>query len=246
MLTCVWLFRVGDTVAFTQAGLHSFWPWSLIRILSFWWYCLTGMGIWSDWLQMGFRLSLPACLFPVVLETRDVHGFSLCVTGNRPGYLRISCKTGWVQDQFPPASPGHRAPQDLFLHTLYGRFTLTRTVVVQLLSCVQLFVTPWTAARQASLSFTISWSPPKLMCIELVMPSNHLILCRPLLLTPSIFPSIRVFSNGLTLCIRWPKYWSFSFSISPSNGYSELISFRVGWLDLLALWLPLQVVKAYK
>ena len=176
MFTCVWLFHVGDTVAFTQAGLHSFWPWSLIRILSFWWCCLTGVGIWSDWLQMGFRLSLPSCLFPVALETRHVHGFSLCVTGNRPGYLRISCKTGWVRDQFPQASPGHRAPHDLFLHTLYGRFMLTRTVVVQLLSCVQLFVTPWTAARQASLSFTISWSPPKLVhrVGDAIQPSHPL------------------------------------------------------------------------
>ena len=91
---------------------------------------------------------------------------------------------------------------------------------VQLLSCVQLFVTPWTAACQASLSITSSWSLLKLMSIELVMPSNHLIPCRPLLLPPSIFPSTRVFSNELVLHIRWPKSWSFSFSISPSNAYS--------------------------
>jgi len=106
---------------------------------------------------------------------------------------------------------------------------------VQSLSHVQLFATPWTAACQASLSITNSWSLLKLMSIELVMPSNHLILCRPLLLPPSIFPSIRVFSNESVLCIRWPKYWSFSFSISPSNEYSGLISFRVDWLDLLAV-----------
>ena len=93
----------------------------------------------------------------------------------------------------------------------------------------------WTAALQASLSFTISPSLLKLMSIELVMPSNHLILCRPLLLLPSIFPSMRVFSNELALCIRWPKYWSFIFSISPSNEYSRLISFRMDWLDLLAV-----------
>ena len=98
---------------------------------------------------------------------------------------------------------------------------------VQLLSCVQLFVTPWTAARQASLSITNSQSMLKLMSIASVMPSNHLILCHPLLLLPSIFPSIRVFSNESVLCIRWPKYWSFSFSISPSNEYSGLISFRM-------------------
>ena len=106
---------------------------------------------------------------------------------------------------------------------------------VQSFSRVRLFVTPWTAARQASLSITHSRSPPKLMSIELVMPSNHLILCCPLLLLPSIFPSIRVFSNESVLHIRWPKHWSFSFSISPSNEYSGLISFRMDWLDLPAV-----------
>ena len=107
--------------------------------------------------------------------------------------------------------------------------------VVQSLSCVRLFAAPWTAARQASLSFTTSWSLLKLMSIESVMPSNHLILCCPLLLLPSIFPSINIFSNESALHIRWPKYWSFNFSISPSNEYSGLISFRIDWLDLLAL-----------
>ena len=96
-------------------------------------------------------------------------------------------------------------------------------------------MTPWTAARQASLSIDNSWSLLKLMSIESVMPSNHLILCRPLLLLPSVFPSIRVFSNESALCIRWPKYWSFSFNISPSNEHSGLISFRMNWLDLLAV-----------
>ena len=96
-------------------------------------------------------------------------------------------------------------------------------------------MTPWTAARQASLSITNSWSLLKLLSIELVMPSNLLILCHPLLLPPSIFPSIRVFSNESVLHIRWPKYWSFNFSISPSNEYSGLISFRMHWLDLLAV-----------
>ena len=107
--------------------------------------------------------------------------------------------------------------------------------MIQSLSHVQLFVTPWSAARQASLSFTISRSLLKLMSIESVMPSNLLILCRPLLVLPSIFPSIRVFSNESVLHIRWPKYWSFSFSISPSNAYSWLISFWMDWLDLLAV-----------
>ena len=106
---------------------------------------------------------------------------------------------------------------------------------VQSLSHVQLFVTPWTAARQASLSITNSRNLLILMSIESVMPSNHFILCHPLLLPSSIFPSIRVFSNESVFRIRWPKYWSFSFSISPSNEYSGLISFRMDWLDLLAV-----------
>ena len=106
---------------------------------------------------------------------------------------------------------------------------------VQSLSCVQLFTTPWTAARQASLSITNSQSLLKLMPIESVMPSNHLILCYPLLILPSIFPSIRVFSNESVHRIRWPKYWSLSLSISPSNEYSGLISFRIDWFDLLAV-----------
>ena len=106
---------------------------------------------------------------------------------------------------------------------------------VHSLSCVWLFATPWTAAHQASLSTTNSQSLLTLMSIELVMPSNHLILCHPLLLPPLIFPSIRVFYSESVLCIRWPKYWSFSLSISPSNEYSGLISFRMDWLDLLAV-----------
>ena len=106
---------------------------------------------------------------------------------------------------------------------------------VQSFSHVQLLVTPWTAAHQASLSITNSQSWLKLMSIKLVMPSNHLILCCLLLLLPSIFPSIRAFSNELALCIRWPEYWSFSFSISPSNEYSGLISLRMDWLDIFAV-----------
>ena len=109
------------------------------------------------------------------------------------------------------------------------------SVSVQLLSRVWLFANPWTAARQASLSITNSWSLPKLLSIESVMPSSHLILCCPFLLLPSIFPSIRVFSNESVLYIRWPKYWSFSLNITPSNEYSGLISFRMDWLDLLAV-----------
>ena len=108
-------------------------------------------------------------------------------------------------------------------------------VAVQPLSQVQLFATPWTAACQASLSFTVSWSLLKLLSIESVMTSNHPIDCHPLLLLPSIFPRIRVFSNGSVLRIRWPNYWSFSFSISPSNKYSQLILFKIHWFDLLAV-----------
>ena len=122
---------------------------------------------------------------------------------------------------------------------LYSQF-LTQTLPfivqfssVQWLSHVQLFAPPWTAAHQAFLSITNSLSLLKLMSIESVMPSNHLILCRPLLLPPSIFPSIRVFSNESVFRIRWPKYWSFSINISPSNEYSGLISFRIDWFDLL-------------
>ena len=116
--------------------------------------------------------------------------------------------------------------------------SLTQTTLsqsVQSLRCVQLFVTPWTAACQASLSITNSRNPPKPMSIESVMPSNHLILCRPLFLLPSIFPSIRVFANESALHIRWSKYWSFSFNVSPSNEHSGLISFRMDWLNLLAI-----------
>ena len=109
----------------------------------------------------------------------------------------------------------------------------TVCAVVRLLSCVRFFVTPWTAARQASLSFTISGSLLKIMSIELVMPSNHLVICLPLLLLPIIFPRIRAFSNESALHIRWPKYWS--LSISPSNEYSGWISFKIDWFDLLAV-----------
>ena len=112
-------------------------------------------------------------------------------------------------------------------------FSCPHCTSVQSLSCVQLFVTPWTAALQASLSIANSQSLLKLMSIESVMPSNHLILCRPLLLPPSVFPSIRIFSSESVLLIRLPKYWSFSFSISPSNEYSGLISFRIGLIGLI-------------
>ena len=116
---------------------------------------------------------------------------------------------------------------------------------VQSLSSIQLFGTPWTAAHQASMSITNSWCLPKLMSIESGMPSNHLTLCCPLLLPPSIFPGIRVFSNESALRIMWPKYWSFSFNMSPSNEYSGLISFRMDWLDLLAVQGTLKSLLQY-
>ena len=116
---------------------------------------------------------------------------------------------------------------------------------VQLLTHVQLFATPWTVARQASLSITNSRSLLKLMSIKSVMPSNHLILCPPLLLLPSIFPNIRVFFSEPALRMRWPKYWSFSFSISPFNEYSGLISFRIDWFDLLAVQGTLKSLLQY-
>ena len=117
--------------------------------------------------------------------------------------------------------------------------------LVQSLGRVQLFATPWTAELQASLSRTNCQNLLKLMSITSVMPSNHVILCHPLLLPPSIFPSIRVFSNESVLCIRWPKYWSLSCSISPSNEYSGLISFRMDWLDLLAVQGTLKSLLQY-
>ena len=128
--------------------------------------------------------------------------------------VNLICPTDWLT--IPFFSPG-----------LYLQFNSVRS-----LSCVRLFLTPWIAAHQASLSITNCWSSPKLMSIESVMPSNHLILCHPLLFLPSIFLSISVVSNEWALHIRWPKYWSFSFNISSSNEYSELISFRMDWISL--------------
>ena len=125
-------------------------------------------------------------------------------------------------------------PRSFVLLVLFLKYSVQFSSV-QWLSRVQLFATPWTAAHQASLSITNSWSLFKLMSIGSVMPSNHLILCHPLILLPSIFPSIRIFSNESAFCIRWPKYWSFSFNINPSNEHSGLISLRKDWLDLLAV-----------
>ena len=131
------------------------------------------------------------------------------------------------------------------MYKIFNHYLLIEFSSVQSLSHVQLFVTLRTAVRQASLSITNSRSLLKLMSIELVMPSNHLILCCPLLLPPSIFPSIRVFSSESVLHIWWPKYWSFSFSISPSNEYSGLNSLRIDWFDLLAVQGTLKILLQY-
>ena len=143
----------------------------------------------------------------------------------------------WTKDTKKPKNPTTKKPgcQEQKQSTAHASCMQHHQFSsVHLFSQVWLFATPWTAARQASLSITNSRSLLKLMSISLVMPSNHLILCRPLLLLPSIFPGIRVFSSESALHIRWPKYWSFSFGISPSNEYSGLISFRIDWFDLLA------------
>ena len=151
-------------------------------------------------------------------------------------------KTFWfcsssILNSFPASSRGHRG-KPLISFAQHNasdcNFCIKQFSSVQSLRCVQLFATPWTAAHQASLSITNSQSLLKLMFIELVMPSNHLILCHPLLLPPSIFASISVFSSESVFLTRWPKNWSFSFSISPSNVGSGLIFFRMDWLDLLA------------
>ena len=162
---------------------------------------------------------------------------------------------------FPFSSPGDLPkpgikPTYLASPSMAGAFLITRRTweahklsvhcrSVQSLSHVQLFATSWTAECQASLCITNSWTSPKLMCIESVMPSSHLILCHPLLLLPPIPPSITVFSNESTLCMKWPKYWSFSLSISPSKEHPGLVSFRMDWLDLLAVQGTLKSLLQY-
>ena len=148
--------------------------------------------------------------------------------------MHMGCSPAWNFRLCPKKEEGHGGVQRMGAQ-LGNCWCCLSYGSVQSLSCVRLFATPWTAACQASLSITNSQSLLKLMSIESVMPSNHLTLCHPLLLLPSIFASIRVFSNDSALRIRWPKYWSLSFSISPSSEYSGLISFRIHWLDLLAV-----------
>ena len=153
----------------------------------------------------------------------------------------LECKSTWLWTVALPLSP------DIFffIYTIFLSYFPFLFFVVQLLSCIWLFVTPWSAAHQASLSLTTSWSLLRFMSIELVMLSNHFTLCYPLLLLPSIcLPSIRVFCSESALCIRWPKCWSFNFHISPSNEYSVLISFRIDWFDLLAVQGTLKIFSS--
>ena len=153
----------------------------------------------------------------------------------------LECESTWLWTVALSLSP------DIFffIDTIFLSYFPFLFFVVQLLSCILLFVTPWTAAHQASLSLTTSWSLLRFMSIELVMLSNHFTLCYPLLLLPSIFlPSIRVFCSESALCIRWPKCWSFNFHISPSNKYSVLISFRIDWFDLLAVQGTLKIFSS--
>ena len=169
------------------------------------------------------------CTLPVVVGAAAEASGSMAITSFIYWYGKCY--------SLPIAPPlGHKSDQHLggILWPILSHGTRPVSSV-QSLSHVRLFATPWTASCQASLSITNSQSLLKLMFIKLVMPSNHLILCHPLLLLLSIFPSIRVFSNESVLCIRWPKYWSFSFSIRPSSEYSGLISFRTDWFDLLAV-----------
>ena len=159
------------------------------------------------------------------------YSFHICI------HLKFSMK--WGDKEKPCMTFVEKITKDLKELKIYfswmERLHMISVQFSSFVRCVRLFATPWTAARQAPLSITSSRSLLKLMSMESVMSSNHLILRRPLLLPPSIFPSIRVFSNESALCIRWSKYWSFSFSISPCNEYSGLISFRIDWLDLLAV-----------
>ena len=180
--------------------------------------------------------------YPTSVTELATRGLSWCVyTSDCPQPVNWSVWTSWAKSKMRWAGLGEdhwkwEGPPLLFYKQVFsasgGILKTLMVMIVQLLSCVQLFVTPWTAAR---LSFTVSQSLLRLMFIESVVPSNYLILCHPLLLLPSVFPSIRVFSSKSALLIIWPKYWSFTFSISPSIEYSGLISFKIDWFDLSAV-----------
>ena len=196
-------------------------PRPLSRVHAPFWANLVGEGAGQAWESCSH---LHPCPVFSITDLREVHA------GRNQGYLWEGFSRQLGVPPRPKWQPGDMHCYCWGLGTPGCLQGPLGSVVVQSLSCGQLFATPWTAARQASLSFTISWSLLKLMSTESVMPSNHLILCYPLLLLPSVFPSIRVFSNELAFHFRLPKYWS--FSISPSNEYSGLISFRIDWFDL--------------
>ena len=176
----------------------------------------------------------PACLLGIMSKTLQNLPIS-SVLGRETKFLAMASKASaglllLSPDSLFPNPSGLPAPPEHFALPFPSALLLfSRSVMSNSLQ------TPWTTVCQVSLSFTISWSLLKLMSIESAIPSNHLVFCHPLLLLPSIFPSIRVFSNELALYIRWPKYWSFSFSVSPSNEHSGLISIRIDWFDLLAV-----------
>ena len=183
-----------------------------------------------------------ACRDPLSTVSQSLLKFMSMESAMLPNHLifcwpfLFSLQSFQPQGLFQWVSSSHQVPKVLApQHQSFQWIFRADFLSVQSFSSVWLFVTPWIAARQASLSITNSRSSPKLRCIELVMPSSHLIFCRPLLLLPSIPPSIRVFSSESTLHMRWPKYWSFSFNISPSSEHPGLISFRMDWLDLLAV-----------
>ena len=194
---------------------------------------------WSSCLQVVILLCkgmLQMCVTSIPSSTKREHGWKI-----KYQFLKVSAESIHITSRWKQV-PGTTYLEPLQWQEMrkvtfhaYEKYWKIEFNSVQSFSPVWLFATPWTAARQTSLSIINSRSPHKPMSIELVMPSNHLILCHPLLLPSSIFPSIRVFSTELALRIRWPKYWSFSFSISPSNEYSGLISFRMDWLYLFAV-----------
>ena len=212
---------------------------------------ITDKGFWKEW-KLTVRVTglscsshsrnepkmyLPVCV-RVCVCAQSLNHVQLFVTPwtvacQPPLAMEIFRQEYW--NRLPFHTPGDLSNPGIEPTSLGSPASAVQFSSVQLLSHAQLFATPWTAAHQASLSITSSWNLLKFMSIESVMPSNHFILCYPLLLPPSIFPSISVFSNESVLRIRWPKYWSFSFNISPSNEYSGLISFRMDWLDLLAV-----------
>ena len=203
-----------------------------------WWCCCcSSVAEWCLTLHSPMGCRMPGHLFPFYLPWSDeTRSHDLCL------FVCLSLILG-----FKPAFSlsFFTLIKRFFSSSLLSAIRVVQFSSVQSLSHVRLFVTPWTEARQASLSFTNSQRLLNLMSIKSVMPSNHLIFCRPLLLLSSIFPSIRVFSSESVLCIRWPKYWIFSFSISPSNEYSGLISFRIDWFDLLAVQGTLRSLLQY-